>query len=113
MARSTDCWTSGLKLRMVPRKTTSSGMTFQASPPWNWVTLTTAESQGWRVRLTTVCKRLDKLAAGDDGVHALVGHGGVAAVAPYGNFKAAGAGHHRPGHHRHLAHGYPGQLCRP
>ena len=46
---------------------------------------------------------LHQLRGGDDGVHPLLRHGGMATVAADFNFKAAGAGHDRAGHHCHLA----------
>ena len=48
-------------------------------------------------------QRLDQLRAGDDGVDALVRHGGMAAVAAHNDLEGAGAGHHRPRHGHHLA----------
>src|SRR5439155_26723939 len=46
--------TPGRKYRVLPRRRTSSGITFHVSPPWTWVTLTTAASTGDTLRLTIV-----------------------------------------------------------
>ncbi len=46
----------------MPRSTTLSGTTFQVSPPWIWVTLTTAESVAATRRLTMVCRALTSCA---------------------------------------------------
>ena len=46
--------TSGLKLRMVPVSTTSSGMMFAAVPPWIVPMLTTPNSVGSFSRLITL-----------------------------------------------------------
>jgi hypothetical protein len=48
--------TSRRKQRVVPRRTTVSGITFQVSPPWICVTETTAASIGRALRLTMVCR---------------------------------------------------------
>src|SRR5216683_939701 len=57
--------TAGSNARVVPRSTTSSGITFQVSPPWIWVTLTTAPSSGWMLRLAIVCKPVTNCAGAD------------------------------------------------
>ena len=46
--------TSRSSVRTVPRMLTVSGITFQASPAWNWVTLTTTASVGAMLRLAMV-----------------------------------------------------------
>ncbi len=46
--------TEGSKLRMVSVRSTLSGITFDASPPWMAPTLTTAASRGSTLRDTTL-----------------------------------------------------------
>ena len=63
----------------MPRSTTLSGMTFQVSPPWICVTLTTALSSGWVLRLAIVCSPLTICAAATTGSTPRCG---IAACAP-------------------------------
>jgi hypothetical protein len=59
--------TAGSKERVVPRSTTLSGITIQVAPPWICVTLTTAPSSGWMLRLAIVCRPLTICAAATTG----------------------------------------------
>ncbi len=88
-------------------------MTFQVSPPWICVTLTTAPSSGWVLRLAIVCRPPTICAAATTGSTPRCG---IAACAPLpldGDLEDVERGHHRPGPNRELAGGRPGQLCMP
>ncbi len=67
------------------------------------MTLTTAASHGCSVRADHGLQRLHQLRPGDDGIDALMRHRRMAAVAAHGDLEGAGAGHHRPRHHRNFA----------
>ncbi len=113
MRRSIVSCTSVLNERVVPRSTTSFGITFQVSPPWNCVTLTTAASTGCTVRLGIVCSACTIALPTTIGSMPLCG---MAACAPRPvtviskMSKPAIIG---PGITPNWPTGMPGQLCMP
>ena len=55
---NTSSRTCGSKVRIVPRSSTSGGITLKDSPPWITPTLTTAVSKGETLRDTMLCKAM-------------------------------------------------------
>ena len=86
-----------------------SGMTFQVSPPWICVTLTTAPSQRVDVAAGDRLQPVDDLRRGDDRVDAEMRHRRMRAAAGDGDLEDVEGGHHRPGPDREL----PGRQPRP
>ncbi len=105
IAASIASCTAGLNERAVPRSTTLSGMTFQVSPPWIWVMLTTALSSGWVLRLATVWSEVAMLRGADDGIDALMRHRRVRALALNRDLEHVAGGEHRSRPHREGADG--------
>ena len=103
MARSTSCWISGLKLRIVPAQHRVVG---DDVPGFAAVDLGDADDGRFARRHAARddgLQRQHQLAGGDQCIDAEVGHRRVAAAALHVDFESAGTGHHRPGHHRHFA----------
>ena len=70
---------SGFSVRTVPAISAVSAMTLVASPAWNLVTETTADSTGSTERETMVCSAWTMRRADDDRIDGAVRAGGVAA----------------------------------
>ena len=104
--RSIRSCTATSKLRTVPRNTTSCGITFQVSPPWTCVTLTTPASSGCRFRATIVCSALMACAANSIGSLAGVRHGRVRAFAGGNDLEDVERAHERPDARRERAEGF-------
>ena len=95
---------SASKVRIVPVRVTSSGITLKAWPPWMAPTVTTADCSGETSRDDDGLERGDDVGGGHDGVGRALGLAAVAAAAVDHDPQSVDRGHERARLHPERAH---------
>jgi hypothetical protein len=91
------------EIELARQRATVSGRTFQVSPPWIWVTLTTALSSGWSVAAGNRLKTVHDLRRGNDRIDHKMRHRRMAPAAFDRDLENVKGGHHRSRPDRELA----------